>query len=154
MLSRTSLRNDALLPHSLGKEALAEGIVDLVCASVCEVLSLEVDLGATRAGSQLRCVVEGCGTPDEVTGEGIVGRGECWIVTGNVIGVDEFRKGGHQRLGHELSAVRSKPTGTRGFGGSGFSGGWNCSCHLRQFLSCWPSSQPPSPPQSAEKKMV
>ncbi len=49
MLSGSSLGNDALLAHSLGKQGLAEGIVDLVGSGVQQVFPLEVNLCAAQA---------------------------------------------------------------------------------------------------------
>eukprot|EP00982_Pelagococcus_subviridis_P016899 31499-Pelagococcus_subviridis.AAC.38 len=55
VLPRARLRDDALLPHSLREEGLADGVVDLVRARVVEVLTLEVDVrGAVELREPLR----------------------------------------------------------------------------------------------------
>ena len=48
MLSGPGLGNDALLSHSLGKQGLSQGIVDLVGAGVKQVFPLEVNLCAAQ----------------------------------------------------------------------------------------------------------
>jgi len=41
VLTRSGLGDDAMLPHPLREERLAERVVDLVRACVCEILALE-----------------------------------------------------------------------------------------------------------------
>ena len=48
VLARAGLGDDALLAHALGKQALAERVVDLVRAGVQQVFALEVDFGAAE----------------------------------------------------------------------------------------------------------
>ena len=53
MLTRTGLRDDAALPHSLGKKALAYGVVDLVGARVIEILPLDRDSKTRRLANSV-----------------------------------------------------------------------------------------------------
>src|SRR5690242_9704674 len=53
MLARASLGNDAFLFHPQGEERLADGVVDLVRASVGEVFALEVDFCPSPRSCQL-----------------------------------------------------------------------------------------------------
>ena len=65
MLTRTGFGDDAGLAHALDQQRLSEGIVDLVCAGVVQILALEEDpgvqtgflpkaLGKTRSFGQWR----------------------------------------------------------------------------------------------------
>ena len=45
MLTRTGFGDDAGLAHALDQQRLSEGIVDLVCAGVVQILALEEDPG-------------------------------------------------------------------------------------------------------------
>src|SRR5256712_11205888 len=53
MLSRPCFSNDPPLLHFLSKESLAESIVDLVCATMQEILSLQVDFSPSNVASQI-----------------------------------------------------------------------------------------------------
>src|SRR5712692_3227208 len=53
MLSRSGFSNDPPFPHFLGKEGLAESIVDLVSATMQEILSLQVDSSPSNMASQI-----------------------------------------------------------------------------------------------------
>jgi hypothetical protein len=54
MLAGAGFRDDPFFPHSQGKEALADGIIDLMSARVTEIFSLEIDLrSAEPAGETL-----------------------------------------------------------------------------------------------------
>src|SRR2546428_2091381 len=65
MLSRPSFSNDPPLPHFPSKESLAESIVDLVCTTMQETLSLQVDSSPSKAGSQIGSRVQGGGSAGE-----------------------------------------------------------------------------------------
>src|SRR2546428_13966952 len=58
MLSRASFSNDPPLPHFLSKESLAESIVDLVRATMQEILSLQVDSSPSNVASQIGSKVQ------------------------------------------------------------------------------------------------
>src|SRR6266581_4137972 len=58
MLSRPSFSNDPPLPHFLSKESLAESIVDLVRATMQEILSLQVDFSPSNVASQIGSKVQ------------------------------------------------------------------------------------------------
>jgi hypothetical protein len=53
MLSRASFSNDPPLPHFLSKESLAESIVDLVRATMQEILPLQVNSASSNMTSQI-----------------------------------------------------------------------------------------------------
>src|SRR5712692_744847 len=53
MLSRPCFSNDPPLPHFPSKESLAESIVDLVRATMQEILSLQVDSSPSNMASQI-----------------------------------------------------------------------------------------------------
>ena len=64
VLPRARLRDDALLPHSLREEGLADGVVDLVRARVVQVLALEVDVrGAVELREALSAKYSGFARP-------------------------------------------------------------------------------------------
>ena len=46
VLSSTSLGNNASLAHALGKQHLADGVVDFMCTGMVKVFALEVDFAA------------------------------------------------------------------------------------------------------------
>ena len=57
MLARTGLGDDPRLLHAAREQDLAEAIVDLVRASVVEVLALEIDIRAAEMlGETLRVI--------------------------------------------------------------------------------------------------
>ena len=45
MLPCPCLCNDALLAHALGQQGLPQGVVNLVCPRVIQILALQVDAG-------------------------------------------------------------------------------------------------------------
>lgn len=54
VLPSTGLSNDALFPHVFGQQNLPDGIVDLVCSRVVEVLSFQINLAAVQLAQRLR----------------------------------------------------------------------------------------------------
>src|SRR5436309_3370146 len=58
MLSCPCFSNDPPFPHFLGKESLAESIVDLVRAAMQEILSLQVDSSPSNVASQIGSKVQ------------------------------------------------------------------------------------------------
>ena len=58
--------DDALLAHALGKQRLADRIVDLVCTGMVEVFALEVNLRAAAMLGQALGVIDRAGAPDVV----------------------------------------------------------------------------------------
>ena len=58
MLTSAGFGDDAFFAEAFCQEDLAHGVVDLVCAGVCEVFSLEPDLRAAEFLAQVGGVVE------------------------------------------------------------------------------------------------
>mmetsp|Transcript_8216 Transcript_8216/g.19649 ORF Transcript_8216/g.19649 Transcript_8216/m.19649 type:complete len:304 (-) Transcript_8216:430-1341(-) len=69
MLSSASLSNDSLLAELYGQQGLADGIVDLVGASVSQLLALEPDLCTAAEVAESLCMVQRGGAADEVLAE-------------------------------------------------------------------------------------
>src|SRR5439155_463426 len=65
MLSCPCFSNDPPSPHFLGKESLAESIVDLVGTAMQEVLSLQVDSSPSNMPSQIGSKIERCWSSSE-----------------------------------------------------------------------------------------
>src|SRR5207245_9885180 len=82
MLSRPCFSNDPPLPHFLSKESLAESIVDLVRATMQEILSLQVDSGPSNVASQIGSKVQW----RRSAGEGIKPARQLFL-EGGVVGV-------------------------------------------------------------------
>lgn len=56
MLSSTSLGDDAALVHAQAQQRLPQGVVDLMCASVVQVLALQVNFRARAVWpARIRC---------------------------------------------------------------------------------------------------
>ena len=70
MLASAGFGDDAPLSHAFRQKALAERIVDLVCASVEKVFTLQVDLRPAELFGKPFCEVEWRGSASEV----------CWAV--------------------------------------------------------------------------
>ena len=60
VLAGAGFGDDALFAEAFGQEDLAHGVVDLVCAGVCEVFSLEPDLRAAEFLAEVAGVIERC----------------------------------------------------------------------------------------------
>ena len=59
MLACAGFGNHAGLAHALGEHGLADGVVDLVCAGVVQVFTLQEDLRTTHFAAHAGCVVNG-----------------------------------------------------------------------------------------------
>ncbi len=109
-------RGDAMLPgagfcHQLGlshparQHGLPDGVVDLVCARMIEILALEVDpwpaVGLCEPGGQ----VQRRRTPDIALQGRVVFGHKGLILDGVLVGVVQFDQGRHQGLGDVTSAV-------------------------------------------------
>ena len=66
VLTSTCFGNHARLAHTFGKHGLTNGVVDLVCAGVVKVFSLQINLCAAHFTADARCMVDGGGTPHKV----------------------------------------------------------------------------------------
>ena len=66
MLACTGFGNHARLAHAFRKHGLTNGVVDLVCARVVEVFTLQIDLRAAHFPADACCVVDGGGAPNKV----------------------------------------------------------------------------------------
>jgi len=105
VLTRPGLRDEAALSHPLRQEPLAEGVVDLVCTGVVQVLALEVNLRPAQLLGQPLREIERRGA------SGIVGqqRGELrlefLVPLGFLVGLVQLQKCPHQRLRDILSPV-------------------------------------------------
>src|SRR5947208_7674145 len=65
MLSGPGFSNDPPLSHFLSEESLAESIVDLVRATMQEILSLQVDSSPSNMASQIGSKIERCWSSSE-----------------------------------------------------------------------------------------
>merc|ERR1711865_614178 len=65
MLTSSGLCNNSFLSESLCQESLAQGIVDLVSASVSQLLTLEPKLSTTKLFGHSFCVIEWRGATNE-----------------------------------------------------------------------------------------
>src|SRR6266581_4017394 len=66
MLSRAGFSNDPPFPHFLGQESLAESIVDLVGATMQEILSLQIDPSPSNMASQIGSKIHRCWSSSEI----------------------------------------------------------------------------------------
>jgi hypothetical protein len=80
MLPGPRFSNKPLLSHALGKQALPQGIVDLVSAGVQEILSLEPKLRATTA--EALSAVDWRGPPSICLQKRLQLLPESWILNG------------------------------------------------------------------------
>jgi len=125
VLARARLGDDALLAHATREQDLPQHVVDLVRASVVELLALEIDLGAlarvlgTQVFRQPLGVVERA-RPANIVRQIAVHLGlEGRVVLGLRVGLLDLEDDGHERLGDEPSAELSEMAalvGTRAIG--------------------------------------
>ena len=108
MLACTCLCNDARLAHALGKQGLANGVVDLVCAGMIEVLSLEKDLRAAKFTAPAFCMVDRGWTPDIVLQVRIQFCLEFGILHVFLVGKTQFMQRLHESFGNENAAIGAK----------------------------------------------
>src|SRR5439155_26672232 len=104
VLACAGLGDHAPLAHALGQQRLPEGVVELVRASVVEVLALEVHRPAELLGH-----APGAIQRRRAAGE-VAQQARELLAEGRVLarlrpGLLELRQRGHERLGHILPAV-------------------------------------------------
>ena len=107
VLSRSGLRDDPLLPHLLGEEALADHVVDLVGAGVVEVLPLEVDLRSSEVPGHPVGVVEHRRPSGVLVVHPVDLDHEFWVLDVLVIRAIEFDDRVHEGLGDVLASELS-----------------------------------------------
>ena len=66
VLPRAGFRDDALLAHAHGEQALAEAVVDFVRAGVQQIFALEIDARAAEMLGQPRSKLQRRGPPGEI----------------------------------------------------------------------------------------
>jgi hypothetical protein len=115
MLAGPGLGDDPPLAHAAGQQRLANGVVDLVRASMVEILALEQHRGSDQLREARRRAEEGRAT-DELLQQEIVLRPEGGILAGRVVQHGEFLQRRHQRLGHVASAVDTEAPVDRALG--------------------------------------
>src|SRR6266581_3731694 len=113
MLSGPGFSNDPQFPHFLGKESLAESIVDLVRATMQEILSLQIDSGPSNVASQIGSKVQWGGSAGET-----VQPARQLLLEGGVVGEPvvcflKFSQWLHQGLRDILPAIFSELAGPR-----------------------------------------
>mmetsp|Transcript_15479 Transcript_15479/g.33550 ORF Transcript_15479/g.33550 Transcript_15479/m.33550 type:complete len:670 (+) Transcript_15479:577-2586(+) len=104
VLAGARLGDNSLLAELLGEEGLAEGVVDLVGASVGQLLALEPELGASQGLSQVLGKVEGGGASDELATEPLHLGLEVGINLDSIPGLAQVLVSLHQSLG-DVSAT-------------------------------------------------
>jgi hypothetical protein len=104
VLPGPGLRDDSFLTHPFRQEDLADGVVDLVCPGVCEVLAFEPDHGSTGQGGKPGDAGEGGRSSYEITEAGIEFGTEIRIVLGVMPRRFQFVEGCDQRLRHVAAA--------------------------------------------------
>jgi hypothetical protein len=110
VLTRTCFRDNAFLTHPLRKQALAETVVDLVCARVIQIFTLEIDLRATPSLRQPICKVERRRTAGIVVEEVVELPLKSGVAPCFKICRFQFPERMHESLWNELSAVFSEMT--------------------------------------------
>jgi hypothetical protein len=110
MLSGAGFGDDALLAHTDGEQSLADGVVDLVCAGVKKILTLEVDFGASESFAEALGVIKRRGASgvvlEQVSEFGLKLR----IEAGFGVGLFEFFERCHQDFGNVASAIGTEVT--------------------------------------------
>src|SRR5690606_2375296 len=112
VLPRPCLGDDPPFPHPLGKEDLADGVVDLVSAGVVEILSLEEDLRAPDLLREALREIERRRAPHVVL-ELLVKLGDkLWIFPCLFVSRGQFLNGGNEGLRDEAPPVLAKVAGS------------------------------------------
>mmetsp|Transcript_154688 Transcript_154688/g.494651 ORF Transcript_154688/g.494651 Transcript_154688/m.494651 type:complete len:595 (+) Transcript_154688:438-2222(+) len=104
VLAGARLGNDALLAQLLREQRLAQGVVDLVRAGVCELLTLKPELGAAEFLREVLREVEGCGAADELRAQAGDLFHEGGVVLRLVPGDAQLLVRLHERLGDVAAA--------------------------------------------------
>ncbi len=114
VLAGARLGDDALLAHALGEQALAERVVDLVCARVAEVLALEVHRAETDRLGETLGLVERRDAADVVAAQVIELGLELRVTAGIFVRGGELLECGNDRLGDEAPSVGAEEAGRVG----------------------------------------
>ena len=111
MLTGSGFRDDAGFSESLGKEDLAEGVVDLVGSGVKQILALQVDFRAAELFGPAFGEIERGRTADVVVQQvvelGLEGR----VASGLVIGDRQLLKRSHEGFRDEHAAEFAEVAG-------------------------------------------
>ena len=104
MLACAGLGDEALLAHSAREQRLAEGVVNLVCAGVGEILALEIDSRATKMFGESFGEIErgrAAGILAQVVGEFVAERlvAFCFLVDSG-----QLNHGRHERFRNKAAA--------------------------------------------------
>jgi len=113
VLACTGFGDDALFPHALGQQSLAESVVDLVRAGVEQVFALKVDFGAAELFGEPFAEIERCGAAGVVLKQICQLRLKSGIVLGRVVFMLKLDQRGHQRLRHVAAAVDAEAAGAQ-----------------------------------------
>src|SRR5437867_3141508 len=100
VLSGAGLGDDALLLHPLGDQRLADGVVDLVRASVIEILALQKEAKASAEFCELRSVSERSRTANVIRQDVVELAAKCAVASDFSIRGVELVERRHQRLGN------------------------------------------------------
>ena len=105
VLASASFGDDARLAHFYGEEALADGVIDFVCAGVEEIFALEIDARTAEFFGEALRELERRGTAGEIFQEILKLRLEGVVGFREFVGALEFEERHHERLGDVAAAV-------------------------------------------------
>ena len=108
MLAGARLRDHATLTHSLSEQRLTQHVIDLVRASVVQVLALQVHLGVAGVLGKAAGESHRCGAPGVIMLEPTKLAGERRVRLRVVERLFEFQQRGLQRLRNKLATVAAK----------------------------------------------
>mmetsp|Transcript_22004 Transcript_22004/g.30938 ORF Transcript_22004/g.30938 Transcript_22004/m.30938 type:complete len:204 (-) Transcript_22004:1022-1633(-) len=117
MLTCAGFSNDTGFTDAFGKKCLSYGIIDFVCPSVCEVLTLEPNTCTTSHFCETRCEVKRCWTSHEVLTVSFDFGEECRVVFGICIGLFNLTECFRERLRDELTSKLTKMGLLKAFSG-------------------------------------
>src|SRR5690606_25274965 len=104
VLASTRLRDDARLAHAFCEQDLAEAVVDLVAASVVQVLALEEYLRAAKMAGEVFGMVELGGTTSVMGGKRLQFRLKLRVCFRLVPMLFQIKDQGHERFSYEAPA--------------------------------------------------
>src|SRR4029079_8061111 len=110
VLTRSGLRDDALLAHALREQSLAETVVDLVSAGMIQVLALEINLRTAPGLRQTRREIQRRRPARVVVKEIVQIRMKRRIALRFEVGRLEFLQRMHEGFWNELPTVFSEMT--------------------------------------------
>jgi len=108
VLPRTRFRDDAWLAHFHGEQTLANRVVDLVRASVQQILALEIDARATKFFREPRSKLQRRRAAGEILQEILEVSLKRWIRLRRFIGALQLEQRHHQCFGNVAAAIRAK----------------------------------------------